>query len=411
MIKKVTLPYRVISIGQNNSRYTIACRYLNNIETVPNLTNISWKDIIFRRVRLISIPSRQETKTLESQLKRKVIRLLRLCVSSLIFRLNADDCLLEDHGKKVLFAPADAVIQIYSTHLGSDFSILEFKDEIRSWRLRHTRQKINKLLKQGLVDLEHGLTVFTNVRNDTSIRLYKRFHPNRKIILRYHDILDGGLGSRSPSIDQLLKMTQDLRSDGIVDEIESYYQNDAKILNGFYRPNGVDPKIILSTQTNMRNALYRFRGGPKDSKDTSRLDVLNDLRHNLRLLYPNIDNYIFQKLATGSSQWISYTQYLQEIAASEIVIDLTRNCQNEGFSFRIAEALFLNKKIITNRLIVLNEPFYSPERVFLIGYDSYLRLGSFLQNDLAPLPESILSNYNSRLWWTDQDPLLLDEKN
>lgn len=90
MIKKVTLPYRVISIGQNNSRYTQACRYLNNIETAPNLSNISWKDIILRRVRLISIPSRQETKTLESQLKRKIIRLLRLCISSLIFRLNAD---------------------------------------------------------------------------------------------------------------------------------------------------------------------------------------------------------------------------------------------------------------------------------------------------------------------------------
>ena len=123
-----------------------------------------------------------------------------------------------------------------------------------------------------------------------------------------------------------------------------------------------------------------------------------------------IDNYIFQKLATGSEQWISYNQYLREIAASEIVIDLTRNCQDEGFSFRIAEALFLNKKIITNRLIILNEPFYSPERIFLIGHDSYLRLDSFLQNDLAPLPESILKFYNSRLWWTDQDPLLFDKK-
>ena len=410
MIKKVTLPYRVISIGQNNSRYTQACRYLNNIETVPNLANISWKDIILRRIRLISIPSRQETKTLESQLKRKIIRLLRLCISSLIFRLNADDCLLEDHGKKVLFAPADAVIQIYSAHLGSDFSILEFKDEIHSWRLRHARQKINKLLKQGLVDLEHGLTVFTNVRSDTSVRLYKKFHPNRKIILRYHDILDGGLGSRSPSIDQLLKMIQTLRSDGIVDEIESYYQKDAKILNGYYRPNGVDPKTVLSKQTNMRDALYRFRGGPKDSTDNSRLDVLNDLRYNLRLLYPNIDNYIFQKLATGSEQWISYNQYLREIAASEIVIDLTRNCQDEGFSFRIAEALFLHIKIIKRRLIILNEQFYSPERIFLIGHDSYLRLDSFLQNDLVPLPESILKFYNSRLWWTDQDPLLFDKK-
>lgn len=89
---------------------------------------------------------------------------------------------------------------------------------------------------------------------------------------------------------------------------------------------------------------------------------------------------------------------------SEIFVDLVRISQSEGYSYRIPEAIILNRKIITNRITVLDEDFYSPDRVFIIGHDSIERLQSFLEADIAPLPERIRNRYDSTLWWTDKDP-------
>ena len=85
-------------------------------------------------------------------------------------------------------------------------------------------------------------------------------------------------------------------------------------------------------------------------------------------------------------------------------MDLFRLDPNEGFSFRIPEALWLNRKIISNRLCLQKEDFYSPERIFLIGLDPIERLRSFLEKDVEPLPKKILCRYDSRLWWMEGDP-------
>lgn len=90
---------------------------------------------------------------------------------------------------------------------------------------------------------------------------------------------------------------------------------------------------------------------------------------------------------------------------AEVCLDFYRLGPNEGFSYRIIEALFLNQKIITNRTNLLEEPFYSPERVFIIGKDNINNLKQFLESDLPALSDSILKYYNSQLWWTDEDPL------
>ena len=106
----------------------------------------------------------------------------------------------------------------------------------------------------------------------------------------------------------------------------------------------------------------------------------------------------------GPRDWLPYEEYLREAALAEVAVDLTRLGQDEGFSYRVAEALFWNKKIISNRRILAEEPFYSPDRVFLIGVDPLERLPEFLEADLDPLPPDILKLYDSTLWWTDRDP-------
>ena len=96
---------------------------------------------------------------------------------------------------------------------------------------------------------------------------------------------------------------------------------------------------------------------------------------------------------------ISYSRYLGYVSKSEIVIDMCRINQQEGFSFRIPEALILNRKIITNRRLVLSSDFYDASRFFVIGYDSINRLESFVKGNLEPLHPDILKNYQCNDWW------------
>lgn len=408
MLPKLSIPQRVLCISKSDQRLTMARRYLEQIEIVDSFEAIPWSDILLRRVRLIAVPGKTEARTTEARLKRTLIKYLGLSISGLLGKVNFEDCLLNDYGPKVLFAPANAVVNIYAHHL-TDFSILELKDELHSHRMRKIAQKADRAEELGLKDDKPGLTVFTNVRNDTILRAYKKFHPNRRIVLRYHDRLHAGLGKRAPDRASLLQMIRKLHDDGVVESIESYYRRDAEIMGGLYRPNGVNPAVLSVLPRDCRNALYRFIGGPRDVGDHSRIEVLKEIKTELLRLYPNAASFIDERFILSPADWVPYPEYLKETALSEIVVDITRIGQEEGFSFRIPEALFLNRKIISNRTILRDEPFYSPERIFLIGIDPIERLQSFLDADIDPLPEEVLRLYDSRLWWTDDDPVKAKE--
>ena len=86
------------------------------------------------------------------------------------------------------------------------------------------------------------------------------------------------------------------------------------------------------------------------------------------------------------------------IGRSEIMVDMYRIDPGEGLSFRIPEALLLGRKVITNRLMVLDCDFYDPSRFFVIGHDSPGRLEAFLKGDFRPLSPEIRKRYDSREW-------------
>ena len=404
MTSKIYCSHRVLAISGKNPRLPMARRYIDNIEIVDSFDAIPWTDILLRRVRLISVPGKPEARSKRELHKRKAIKLLGLCISDQLGKVNFEDCLLGEHGSKVIFAPAHSVVLIYQRHLPKGFKVLELKDELRADRMRPIAKKAEHARELGILDEKPGLTVFTNVREDTILRAYRKIHPNRRIVLRYHDRLDAGLGERAPDKKHLLRMIAALKRDGVVDEVESYYRTDAELMGGIYRPNAVNPDVMAALECPVRDAIYRFIGGPTNTKTQNRLEALNEIRQELRRIYPNADRWIEELYVLGPSTWKPYSEYLRETARAEVIVDLVRIGQEEGFSYRIPEALFLNRKIITNRLILRDEPFYSPERIFLIGIDPVSRLKTFLESDLEPLPDEVLRLYDARLWWTDEDP-------
>ena len=91
---------------------------------------------------------------------------------------------------------------------------------------------------------------------------------------------------------------------------------------------------------------------------------------------------------------ISYEDYLALVGASKAVIDLWRLAPDEGYSFRIPEALALNTKIITNRPDIIREPFYDESRILFFSKEKPLSeaaITNFLSVPFIPADESFFN--------------------
>lgn len=386
----------------------LAKQHCERVVEVNSIEDISWSDILFRKKYIISIPQKKIITNTSDKLKRKAIRLLGLSIEETFQTLCLNDLFFSNHGTHVIFVPWHHAAEIYKHHL-SNFKVVELPPDLRAKVVNNFVSKIYKSNKLP-EDKTEGTTVFTNPTNSTIIEIYKQIHPNHNIILRYHDRINGGINNRTTT-KEIRDLIQSLLHKKTISSAESYYIQDARELNITYRPNGANPVFIRSLDVPYRTQLLSFIGGPIKHGDKSRIASLALLQKKLISSYPQILNWISYKVVDISSpDWLPYKEFTKRYAKSEIYIDLCRSGQEEGFSFRIPEALFLNRKIISNRKILKLEPFYSKNRVFIIGEDPLDQLLNFLECDLPPLPNSILRLYDTTLWWTLQDPYNTDEK-
>lgn len=377
--------------------------YFSRVQTYTSLKEISWHEIITRRFRVISVPRKNLCTSNSDIWKRRFIRWMQLSVKLELMSYIIHNILLCDHGQKVLIALGHHVAEIYKTHL-SNFKVIEWPEGVNLLDVKNILDNYNQLLLHYCDD-SSGIIVFSNPCVPELLQLYHRLHPNKKIIVRFHDRITHGVHPQLTS-KQICYFINNLLSDNTIHSVESYYKDDAMLLNGLYRPNGANPTFMNKIKTNFKSYLYSFAGTSSKSSHTPRLQHIHTLQNELRKHYPNILEWTSEQIIeTDSKKWQPYQTFAQQSALSEVCLDFYRLGPNEGFSYRIIEALFLNQKIITNRTNLIEEPFYSPERVFVIGKDNINNLKRFLESDILPLPDSILKYYNSQLWWTDEDPL------
>lgn len=90
---------------------------------------------------------------------------------------------------------------------------------------------------------------------------------------------------------------------------------------------------------------------------------------------------------------ITYEQNLANARETDCIVDITQDAQT-GWTLRVIEALYLNKKLITNNISLLQSDVYSSHRVFIIGHDSWDRFSNFLEAELQPLRDDILYRYS-----------------
>lgn len=94
-----------------------------------------------------------------------------------------------------------------------------------------------------------------------------------------------------------------------------------------------------------------------------------------------------------------YPKILQYVEQSRCVIDIVRKGQI-GITMHALEAVSHGKKLLTNNVSYLTEPFYSPNNVFIIGKDDLENLKRFMELEIDhTIYEDAISQYSVQGWY------------
>ncbi|MEZ7821063.1 MAG: hypothetical protein QMB51_02020 [Patescibacteria group bacterium] len=136
-----------------------------------------------------------------------------------------------------------------------------------------------------------------------------------------------------------------------------------------------------------------FLGNDKGRKDTI-LKFQKELEKTKLSYYFHI---VSENKGRNSQKKITYAQYLDLIANSKAILDLTPFGQS-GLTLRPMESIFLKKKLITFDKNIIKQDFYRSENIFIIGIDDLLHLNSFVNSPYFNIDDKIINNYDFNSW-------------
>jgi len=104
-----------------------------------------------------------------------------------------------------------------------------------------------------------------------------------------------------------------------------------------------------------------------------------------------------KKSVTFTKEKLSQSQIQEKAENSEIILDVLRENQN-GLSFRIFDALALDKKIITTNDSVIEYDFYNPNNIFVIDKNKIEIPKDFFNTEYQKIPNTIYEKYTLNSW-------------
>jgi len=253
-------------------------------------------------------------------------------------------------------------------------------------------QKRQKFVIEQLDKLGHQdqILVLNADTFDHSTLEYMKKCANRFITFLY-DNLD-----RCPVQDKLL----------FFDKIYSFDDKDIE-KHGFERLTNYNylPFLSQEKQNPSEDALYITS---YDKKRIKQLDILSQKFEELRLKF---DLYVIGKkswknqlMKPFSKNKIVFTrkrinhENLPEFyKKTKVILDLMRENQY-GLSFRVFEAMALEKKIITDNEKIKNYDFYNPNNILVLNRDFSNITKDFFETPYQSLPEEIYKKYTLEKW-------------
>lgn len=148
------------------------------------------------------------------------------------------------------------------------------------------------------------------------------------------------------------------------------------------------------------------------SYDTKRIEQLKVLSQKFQELKLAFDFFVIGKKGwkyqltkpltmnnqiTFSKKKISHEALPQYYKNSKVILDLMRKNQF-GLSFRVFEAMALEKKIITDNESIKNYDFYHPNNILVLNEDFSNITKDFFETPYQSLPQEIYEEYTLKNW-------------
>ena len=103
------------------------------------------------------------------------------------------------------------------------------------------------------------------------------------------------------------------------------------------------------------------------------------------------------RIIKSKKDFMSYKDILDLVNRSKCILDFCIN-ETAGMSLRSLEALFMDKKVITNNMMYLQEKFYNEKNVFVFGNRDINSIESFLCDGIDEIEEGIKQEYLFENW-------------
>ncbi len=215
--------------------------------------------------------------------------------------------------------------------------------------------------------------IFESLYDENISKIIKKNNPQCKIIMYFWNFID-------IHNEYILK-------DKNVDEFWTFDVKDANKYKLKYNPQFYTKEVILENDDNEKTDVI-FLGRMKDRKNEI-LKIETEIKKK-----GLITNF---KIIENEKDFISYDEYLKNVSATKCILDYNQKGQT-GLSLRPMEALFLEKKLITNNKDIKNYDFYNPNNIFILGEDNIENIKEFMDKPYEKVEQKIIDYYDFEQW-------------
>ena len=247
--------------------------------------------------------------------------------------------------------------------LNTDKPLFKLLKKVKISILGKWKNEINKYDK---------FIIFESLYNEKVAKKIKRTKKENKVIVYFWNYIDDN--------------NKYILNDKNIDEFWTFDKNDAKKYNMKYNPQFYTKNVKIQDEQNKYDVLFlgRSKTRKKDIVDLEKKLKEEGIQTNFKII-------------ENEKDYVSYDEYLKRIAESKCILDYNQEGQ-VGLSLRPMEALFLERKLITNNTDIKNYDFYNHDNIFILGEDNINEIKEFINKPYKKIDQDIIDYYDFDQW-------------
>lgn len=244
--------------------------------------------------------------------------------------------------------------------------------------LAHSKVKFGTFLYENWInELDKYSTIIIHVSSLTYhvTNMIKEKYPDKRIIMWYWNTVNR---------DTNPELYRDIA------EVWSFDKNDCEKYDMKYNTQYYQPQYDINKLQIEYDTDVFFIG-----HDNGRKSSILEFERKAEKLGVNCDIRISD---TRNGWYIPYSEVEKRILNCKAILEFNQRGQ-VGTTLRALEALFYNKKLITDNYHIKDEPYYNSNNIFIIGYDKMDNLVDFINSKYDDSVIKIRSNYSLETWF------------